>query len=253
MKGYIYKITNDVNGKFYVGSTINPQERMTHHFAALRNGVHHSIHLQRAFNKYGEEHFHFEIVEVCEADKRLEREQCYLNTLDFSGDECYNESPIATNCVLSGERNGMWGRRGKDNPNYGRKNSEETKRKMSESAKRVVHTKERAEKLSKTRKEMFRSGELEAWNKGLPMSQKQKEILKEIKSMPVICYSIETGEYVKTYSSAKEAVKDIGYTSVYDICRRKRKNTKFYHFRYEDELYNTHTNLFDIEPSLRKI
>lgn len=254
MDGYVYKITNDVNGKYYVGSTIDPKSRMTHHFASLRNGTHHSIHLQRAFNKYGEEHFHFEIIETCDADKRLEREQYYLDQIDFSGEECYNESPIATNCVLSGEKNGMWGKRGKDNPNYGRRNSEEVKKKISESAKKVVKTKEWRENLSKSKKELYASGKLVSWNKGKhPVTDEQKEILRKQHSMPVICYDLETGEYVKTYNSGKEAVEDLGYQSIHAICRKKLKSKRFYHFRYKNDIYNEHSNIFDIEPSLRKI
>lgn len=253
LDGYVYKIINDVNGKVYIGSTINPHDRMKRHFSALRSGRHHSTHLQRAFDKYGEEHFHFEIIEVCDANKRLEREQYYIDQLDFSGNKSYNESPIATNCVLCGEKNGMWGKRGKDNPNYGRRNSEETKKKMSNSAKMVVHKKEWAEKASKTRKEKFANGELSVWNKGLHISEEQKNLLKIIRSKPVICYDLETGIYVKTYESEKIAVEELKYTCIYRICKEKEKSRRFYHFRYKDEVYNENTNLFDIEPSLCKI
>lgn len=59
----IYRIRNIVNQKFYVGSTINSKERFRTHRSKLRRGVHHTPHLQAAWNKYGEECFKFEIME----------------------------------------------------------------------------------------------------------------------------------------------------------------------------------------------
>ena len=91
MKG-IYKIVNKVNQKFYLGSTQNFHIRKLSHFASLRRKRHHSIHLQRAFDKYGEENFEFTIVEECE--NTLEREQELLDSLDLS--LCYNISGTAS-------------------------------------------------------------------------------------------------------------------------------------------------------------
>ena len=62
MKGYIYKITNKENNKIYIGSSFNIEKRKNAHFNALRNGKHHSIHLQRAYNNYGEKAFVFTVV-----------------------------------------------------------------------------------------------------------------------------------------------------------------------------------------------
>ena len=53
MKGYIYKIINVKNGHFYIGSTVEIDKRRDKHFKDLKNGRHHSLHLQRAYNIYG--------------------------------------------------------------------------------------------------------------------------------------------------------------------------------------------------------
>ena len=53
----VYKITNIVNGKFYVGSTIDFNRRVKNHFNFLRNGAHHSIKLQNSFKKHDEINF----------------------------------------------------------------------------------------------------------------------------------------------------------------------------------------------------
>lgn len=61
----IYKITNLVNGKSYIGSTIRPlYKRKYEHFSELRNNEHCNTYLQRSFNKYGEKNFKFEILEI---------------------------------------------------------------------------------------------------------------------------------------------------------------------------------------------
>lgn len=60
----IYKITNKANNKVYIGSSKDIQKRWKQHINTLKNKTHHSYHLQRAWNKYGDENFKFEIVEV---------------------------------------------------------------------------------------------------------------------------------------------------------------------------------------------
>lgn len=63
-KAGIYKIVNAINGKVYVGSSINLHNRKKNHFTTLNNGNHHNSHLQKAYNKYGKENFFFEIIEI---------------------------------------------------------------------------------------------------------------------------------------------------------------------------------------------
>ena len=62
----IYAIVNTVNGKRYVGSAKRFRTRWNAHRAALNKGLHHSRHLQSAWNKYGAEAFVFTIIEFCE-------------------------------------------------------------------------------------------------------------------------------------------------------------------------------------------
>lgn len=72
--GYIYKITNTVNNKIYIGQTVrNPLLRKEEHFNNLRKGIHHNSHLQHSFEKYGEV-FEFEVIEECSDENLNERE-----------------------------------------------------------------------------------------------------------------------------------------------------------------------------------
>ncbi len=81
----VYKITNLKNGKFYIGSSKNLIKRFKEHITDLHKQEHHSRYFQRAWNKYGETSFYFEILEVViEENKLIEREQHYLDTLLFA-------------------------------------------------------------------------------------------------------------------------------------------------------------------------
>jgi group I intron endonuclease len=93
----IYKITNTVNGKYYLGSSDNIKNRWKSHLYSLRHNKHHSIHLQRAWNKYGEKNFIFELVEEVDKNVLLEREQYHLDTLTPWDDNVgYNVSKSAS-------------------------------------------------------------------------------------------------------------------------------------------------------------
>lgn len=80
----IYKFTNIINRKIYIGSAKNLRKRFVHHISDLKNNSHHSRHFQNAWNKYGEDNFIYEIIELVEIDLLLTREQYYLDTLLFA-------------------------------------------------------------------------------------------------------------------------------------------------------------------------
>lgn len=82
--GIIYKILNSKTNDFYIGSSLEYNDRKVTHFRLLKQNKHHCIHLQNAFNKYGIDCFSISIVEEFKfTDKQylLEREQFYLDTL----------------------------------------------------------------------------------------------------------------------------------------------------------------------------
>lgn len=55
----VYMIRNDINKKIYIGSAINIRKRLKRHLTHLNNNIHHSIHLQRSWNKNGYSNFSF--------------------------------------------------------------------------------------------------------------------------------------------------------------------------------------------------
>src|SRR5216684_3447498 len=77
----IYKITCTANKRIYIGSAVNLRERKRAHFSALRHNRHGNQHLQRAWNKYGEQAFTFEVLEQVLPIALTAREQYWLNKL----------------------------------------------------------------------------------------------------------------------------------------------------------------------------
>ena len=95
MKNVIYQIRNVVTGHYYVGSTVDSRKRFWAHRKDLRNGMHNCVHLQRAWNKYGEDCFKFEIVQQLETREELfPAEQVWLDA-HFGRTYCYNTSAHA--------------------------------------------------------------------------------------------------------------------------------------------------------------
>ena len=86
----IYKITNKVNGKFYIGSSKDINFRIRRHFNSLKSCTHPNKHLQSAFNKYGKENFIVEILELCSIENIITREQYYLDSNNWNN--MYNKT-----------------------------------------------------------------------------------------------------------------------------------------------------------------
>ena len=86
---YIYKITNDLNQKIYIGKTERTiEERFKEHCKDYTRRECENRPLYRAMKKYGVEHFHIELLE--ETDKPEEREIYWIEKLKSFGHNGYN-------------------------------------------------------------------------------------------------------------------------------------------------------------------
>lgn len=86
--GYIYKITNTINNKIYIGRTVKTvQKRFTQHKNNSNKEYFSQIVLYKAFNKYGIENFKCEEIEKVSNDKLDEREKYWIEYYDsyFNG------------------------------------------------------------------------------------------------------------------------------------------------------------------------
>ena len=127
------------NNKKYVGQSIDVNCRLRKHFTKLRNGKHENRHLQRSFNKYGEETFKSYILEECSQEELNDREKYWIEkikayekgfNLTIGGDgingwKADDEFKKHMSEIVSGEKN----------PNYGHKWTDEMKRNLSEQRK----------------------------------------------------------------------------------------------------------------------
>ena len=94
----VYCITNRIDGKMYVGSARNCANRWKQHRKDLRSSLHHSVKLQRAWNKYGAEAFVFAPMLICSEAHRLFYEQLMLDACGAVA-HGYNISPTAGSCL----------------------------------------------------------------------------------------------------------------------------------------------------------
>jgi group I intron endonuclease len=93
----VYAIRHLATSRCYVGSTVNLQKRWQAHRRMLRNGRHHSVRLQNAWNKYSEQQFEFVVLEIV-PDKTaiVAREQHWIEALRSSKRKSgYNVCSIA--------------------------------------------------------------------------------------------------------------------------------------------------------------
>ena len=77
----IYKITNLINNKIYIGETIQPiSHRWNQHISASLNKNRHDYNspIHNAIRKYGDNNFIVELVEECDDNIRFERESYYI-------------------------------------------------------------------------------------------------------------------------------------------------------------------------------
>jgi hypothetical protein len=172
MSSGIYKITNKINNKCYIGSAVKIKRRWNEHRALLRNNKHHSPYLQNSWNRHGEDAFLFEVLETVKIkDNLIDREQHYLDLYEsYDKTKGYNVCPTA------------YSRLGYKHPN-------ETKKKISKALKGRVFTQEWKNKLSKSAIERCKKGISEetrrkmseahkgrsAWNEGIPHTEETKQ------------------------------------------------------------------------------
>lgn len=76
----IYKITNKINGKCYIGQSINIQERWKHHRSYPIKKSYYPLY--KAFEKYDINNFLFEVIEECSIEELNEKEIYWINFYD---------------------------------------------------------------------------------------------------------------------------------------------------------------------------
>jgi group I intron endonuclease len=231
--GAIYIITNIINQKIYIGSTSNHIRRKKDHFNKLRTNKHHSPHLQKSFNKYGEENFIFEILEHVEnLNDLLDREQYYLDLYkSYDHTRGYNICKIAGNTTGYSHTEETKAKISKINK--GRTPSEETRKKISELRKGKKHDESTKTKISMSHKNGGNS-----YMRGRTGS-------KHHASKSVVQMSLD-GEFIAEYSAISEAERAIGIGAgrITKCCKGAVKRTGDYIWVYKED-YQKNTFRYD--------
>lgn len=109
----IYCITNNINGKQYIGLSKDCHKRWQDHYSKSYTSEREDDvkkALYRAMRKYGRENFSFRILEECPEEKLKEREIYWIKKLDTYNkgyNETYGGDNYSPEHVLRGEAHGM--------------------------------------------------------------------------------------------------------------------------------------------------
>lgn len=83
MKGFIYIITNKINGKQYIGQTIQSiRKRFDRHCQYYGSEAENRMAIKLAIHKYGRKNFTIEVLEECDIENLNEREVYYIEKYD---------------------------------------------------------------------------------------------------------------------------------------------------------------------------
>ena len=94
----IYKITNLITNKVYIGSAKNIDIRIKAHISKLKGNFHINKHLQSSYNKYGETNFKFEIIREVSNNILRRAEQFYINKYQSINPKYgYNKAIVISN------------------------------------------------------------------------------------------------------------------------------------------------------------
>lgn len=202
----IYEITNIHNGNRYIGSAVRIANRWLDHRRSLGRGKHHSIALQRAWDKYGESAFTFSKLIICTKENLLMYEQ-------FLFDNCkpeYNCASLAGSMLgykhTEASRKRMSDSRPRDfSPMKGKKHTPEALAQISANRKGKgggPRTPERLAKIGAAHKGRTKSPEHRAKISATLTGRKQSQetIEKRMKSL---------GQWPRIYKAPK---KSISYT-----------------------------------------
>lgn len=174
----IYCFKNLVNGKVYIGQSVNIQRRYKQHLSNINN-LKHQEAIYLALRKYGVENFSFEILKECDINNLSKFEQYYISKYDAYGCNGYNET-------VGGEGS------------IGYKHTKESKEKMSASRKGRIVNEEWKQHMRDS------STHHTPWNKDKKLSEEHKEKISN--SLSGHKHTIDSKEKMSKNSVCKKAV-----------------------------------------------
>jgi len=225
----IYAITNIKNKKQYIGSSYNCRQRSYDHIAALKKNTHYSPHLQRSWNKYGEDSFTFVILAcVFDINMLVEVEQLFLDNIK-PYDTGYNCLKVAHSSL--GYRHTDETKEKLRQVNLGKKHTKEAKQKMSMFQRGKTITDETKKRMSIAQIKAAETRD-QTSHRTKEFREKMSNITKaraRSKSKPFICHETE-----KVFHSTIDAENQIGisYKLIWRCLAGQRTKTHGMSFSY---------------------
>lgn len=180
MASGVYCIKNRASGKVYVGESIDIQRRWESHRYDLSKDRHYNEILQHAWNKWGEDAFEWIVLEECDKANLRYREAHWINELvAYSRERGYN--------IRIEDGNGSWEytdehraaisarTKGENNPRWGAKLDEDTRRRISESNKRAFEEKPGLREKSEETKRRMSEARRQLWATKSPEERRLTE------------------------------------------------------------------------------
>jgi len=135
MDSIIYKATNKINGKAYVGQTVKSLRiRISEHIHDALNNKD-NVYFHNAIRRYGKENFIWEIIAECSSLKELNKTEIEMIKKYNTFENGYNltrggEGSVGFKHTQKAKEKISKSKRGKNHPNYGKHHTEETKRRI---------------------------------------------------------------------------------------------------------------------------
>ena len=257
----VYKISNLVSDRYYIGYSKNINKRFYVHRCKLKNSCHDNIFLQRAYNLDGEDKFIYEIIHRCNTEKEAKeielqyltdltiRDKIYNLNYNNSGGDLLTNHPdkesireqILKTCaetmskMSSEERKEKYGKNGERNGMYGKTHTEAARKIFSEVHKGNTYCK--GKKASEETRQKFseiaknRIGEKNPFfGKHHTEETKQKIREKNIGNIPPTAIKITIDGFF--YISMAEASRQLNISVPTILWRLNSKNPKFDNYKY---------------------
>jgi len=206
----IYKIENLVTGRVYVGSSNHINRRWELHKKNLQSKTHFNSYLQNSYTKYGVGAFKFSVVEECEKEKLIEREQFWfeyyrkeLGVFNLKPEFVNNSRGIKLKPHSEETKQKI------RQANLGKKRTEQTRRRISEAQK--IRNSNSKKPFSKTQKDTIHINRV-SHKKRPPISDETRAKMRESsKKRPPI--SDETRAKMRKRKHTEETKRKIGEKS----------------------------------------
>lgn len=257
----VYRISNILSGRYYIGYSTNINRRFTNHRSKLKQNCHDNIFLQRAYNLDGEDKFQYDIIHICDTeDEAKEIELQYLTDLSIrsmiynlnynnSGGDLLTHHPdkeairekILISCketlnkMTPEERSQKYGKIGEKNGMYQKTHTEEVRKTISEIHKGNTYRKGKLAS-EETRQKMSENAKLKIGEKN-PFFGKHhtEETIQKIKEkskgrLPPNTKKITINGVF--YISITEAGRQLNISQPTILWRLNSKNPKFDNYKY---------------------